>query len=235
MRRVTLFAILMVSMLLARNTISGTFGYITNPSADGLLYQEFNIGAAAFSNTPYIPGQGAYYGSLGTSKGLELGFSGKTGREGVFLNLKFFRFLDDSDAPLMVGMGFENIASIGNNGDFPAAYMVTTKKFINGSSFSFGAKGSYIAKTMQMSAVCGTEIFLSDNLSTLFDITPVNDNQYNINGGLRLYNSRSTVFYIYILNMVRTTVDTSELTDAERYLEYPAIITLGFSYTGFMD
>jgi len=223
-------------MLLAGSSINGMSGYINSPSAEGMLYQEYQMGTMAFSNTEAVPGHANYFASLGTSRGLELGFVGRTGREGVFLNLKMFRYLDQTEAPLMMAMGFQNISSSGKAGDFPGLYMVTTKKFFNGSSFSFGAQGLYIDKNLSMSAIVGTELFWADRISTVFDLNPITkDDRYNINAGVRYYFGRQAAVYLYILNMIRNEVDVKELDEDQKFMEYPTVITIGVSLTGFMD
>jgi len=235
MKRLIL-VLLTFSMLFAGNSINGLSGYISCPSAEGMLYQEYQMGTMAFSNTEAISGHANYFASLGTSRGLELGFIGRTGREGVFLNLKMFRYLDETEDPLMVGMGFENISSSGSSGDFPSIYMVTTKKFFNGSSFSFGAQGLYVQKNLEMAAIVGTEIFWADKISTVFDLNPLTkDDRYNINAGVRYYFGRNGSVYLYVLNLIRNEVDVKSLTEDERFMEYPPVITIGVSLTGFMD
>lgn len=231
-----IFVFTIFSLLFAGNNISGLTGYINSPSAEGMLYQEYQMGVMAFTNTEAIPGHANYFASLGTSRGLELGFIGQTGREGVFLNLKLFRYLDETEDPLMVGMGFENISSSGRHGDFPGIYMVTTKKFFNGTSFSFGAKGLYVQKNLEMAAILGTEVFWADRISTVFDLTPLTkDDRYNINAGVRYYLGRRGSVYLYVLNLIRNEVDTKDLAEDEAFMEYPTVVAIGVSLTGFMD
>lgn len=228
--------LVLLNFLLAGVNINGIGGYIDSPSAEGSPYQQYQIGTMAFADTEAIPGHANYFASLSTYQGLDLGFVGRTGREGVFLNLKMFRYLDDSEAPLMAAMGFENISSSGKSGDFPGVYMVTTKKFFTGSSFSFGARGLYVQKNLKMAAILGTEIFLSNELSTVFDLTPLTkDDRYNVNGGVRYYLNSNSSVYLYVLNLIRNKVDINKLSEDEKFMEQPTVITIGVSMTGFME
>ncbi len=235
MRKYLLLSCFLLALATGKTNIGGTYGYINSPSAEGMQYQEFGLGMALFSNSESIPAHATYYGTLGTATGLELGFCGRTQREGVFLNLKYFRTLDSTDNPLMVGMGFENIASSGLYGDNPDAFMVATKKFDNSSSFSIGAKALYFDKSIKMGAILGTEIFMDSSFSSLFDLTATGSDRYNINAGVRYYNNNNAVLYCYILNLIRNDVDLGSLEENERYLEYPTVIVLGVSYSGFME
>jgi len=79
----------------AGRNINGTTGYVVMPTGEGLKFQEYNLGLNAFSGTEQFKQNWKYYAGLGTSEGSELSISGRSEREGLFLNLKWFGSLNN--------------------------------------------------------------------------------------------------------------------------------------------
>jgi len=208
----------------ASRTISGSTGYIAMPTAEGIRTREYTLGLNAFSGTKLVKANWKYYAGIG-AEGAEYTISGRSEREGLFLNTKWFGALNNYEDPLYVGIGFENLSSLGNYGDHPNLFMVVTKKFWNNSSISIGSTGRYINKEVRASMLFGFEFYSSDSLSWLMDWAAFDDNKYNGNVGLRVYTSNNMCFGITALNVIRSTTVEG--------LNEP-IVTLGVTMTGFM-
>ncbi|MBU0581201.1 MAG: YjbH domain-containing protein, partial [Candidatus Margulisbacteria bacterium] len=84
------------SGVLATPSVYGPTGLVTMPTAEGLTYKQFNTGLNYVP--PYLKGEEddngdiegkdyhgiiSYYGNLGTFEGMEFGFQGRGGQEGV--------------------------------------------------------------------------------------------------------------------------------------------------------
>ena len=186
-----LFCILLFPALLwaaAGRNINGSSGYIVMPNADGLRYQQYNLGLGAFSGTDDMKSHWKYNLGLGWADWFEISAHGRSEREGLFLNTKWFGTLNNYENPLYVAIGFENLASLGTFQDYPNVFMVVTKKFRGGHSFSIGSTGRYIdsKKEVIASMMTGMEIYTSESFSWLADAVAYEDNKYNLNAGIRV-------------------------------------------------
>lgn len=219
------YFIALASLLNAANNINGVTGYVVMPTGDGLKAQEYTLGLNAYTKTKYINSHWKYLAALGTPDGMEVSLIGRSEREGVFVNLKWFGALQNSEDPLMVGMGFENLSSLGTFGDHPDLYMVATKKFMNGNSFSIGFTGRYISKEVKVSAMTGCEFYFNNNLSLVADIVSYDDNRYNTNAGFRYYTNNNMHFNLLVINASRNNIDPEVC---------PTITTLGLTFNNFM-
>lgn len=222
----TLLAMLILGALAfsAGRTITGSTGYLVMPTAEGIRAREYTLGLNTFSGTKYVNPHWKYYAGIG-AEGAEYTISGRSEREGLFLNTKWFGALNNYEDPLYVGIGFENLSSLGNYGDHPNLFMVVTKKFWNNTSISIGSTGRYINKEVRASMLFGFEFFSSETISWLMDWAAYADNKYNGNIGLRVYTSNNLCFGLTALNAIRSTT--------EEALNEP-IVTLGVTMTGFM-
>jgi hypothetical protein len=222
----TIIALLLLSALgfSANRTITGSTGYLVMPTAEGIRAREYNLGLNAFSGTKFVKAHWKYYAGIGT-EGAEYTISGRSEREGLFLNTKWFGALNNYEDPLYVGIGFENLSSLGNYGDYANLFMVVTKKFWNNTSFSIGSTGRYINKEVRASMLFGFEFFTSETISWLMDWSAYEDNKYNGNVGLRVYTSNNMCFSVTALNAIRSTT-------AEGLNE--PVVTIGVTMTGFM-
>ncbi len=134
-------------------TITGATGLIKMPTADVLGPKEFNVavdyvfdGTSASTGTlSDIQGTWQYKANLGSfmghTKGLELGFVGRTEKdtnrfkEGVFINLKYSLASSDDPDALKLALGVENLTSLAESD----AYMVASKYWRGGAGVHFGA------------------------------------------------------------------------------------------------
>ncbi|MDR2430987.1 MAG: hypothetical protein LBD99_01850 [Candidatus Margulisbacteria bacterium] len=213
--------------------INGATGYIVIPNAEGLRFQQYNFGLGAFSGTNEMKSHWKYDLALGTSDGSELGVMGRSEREGLFLNLKWFGALNNYENPLHVAIGFENLSSMGTFQDYPAMYMVSTKKFLGGHSVSVGFIGRYVAKEVITSAMLGGEIFTDEHLSWVADAAAYEDNKYNLNAGLRVYTSDTMYFNFTLVNLLRNDKKTLNA-DGDEIDAHPFYGTIGMTITNFM-
>jgi hypothetical protein len=185
--------------------MTGSSGYIMVPNAEGLKYQEWDFGLSAFSGTPVQDSHWKYNLGLGWSEWLELTFCGRSEREGLFNNAKWYSKMQDEDNPMYVAFGWENMPSMGSFQEYPSIYMVMTKKFLGGHSFSIGSAGRYIEKDKEIKAsiMAGTEFYTSEQVSWLIDCLAYEDNKYNANFGLRIYTTPKMYFDFFAINLVR--------------------------------
>ncbi|GBR74345.1 hypothetical protein NO1_1539 [Candidatus Termititenax aidoneus] len=203
-------------------TLTGSTGYIMVPNAEALRYQEWNMGLSAFSagKTADIddPAHWRYNVGLGWSEWLELTFGGRSEREGLFSNAKWYGAMRDDDDPMLVAFGWENLSSKGTYEfrEYPSVFMVVTKKFVGGHSFSMGAAGRYIEKKgeIQASMLAGGELFTSEEVSWVADALAYEDNKYNANFGLRIYTTNTMYFSLMAVNLVRNS--TADIDDDGR-------------------
>lgn len=222
-----------VLLFAAGRNINGTTGYIVMPNAEGLRFQQYNIGLSAFSGTDTMDAHWKYDLGLGTSEGAELSVMGRSEREGLFLNLKWFGALNNYENPLYVGMGFENLASMGTFQDYPDLYMVMTKKFSGGHSLSMGFVGRYVDEEIITSAMAGFELYTRETLSWLADAVAYEDNRYNINAGIRVYTNDTMYFNFTLLNLIRH--DRKIINDdGDEVDAHPFCATIGMTITNFL-
>ncbi|MDR1452612.1 MAG: hypothetical protein LBJ25_01355 [Candidatus Margulisbacteria bacterium] len=192
-------------------TLTGSSGYIMVPNAEALRYQEWNMGLSAFSagaSSAYTePAYWRYNIGLGWSEWLELTFGGRSEREGLFSNAKWYGAMRDDDDPMLVAFGWENLSSKGTYTfrEYPSVFMVITKKFVGGHSISMGAAGRYIEpeKELRASLLAGGELFTSEEVSWVADALAYEDNKYNANFGLRIYTTNKMYFSLMAVNLVR--------------------------------
>lgn len=134
-------------------TITGATGLIKMPTADVLGSKDFNVGvdyvldgASAYTGTMSdLQGTWQYKANVGSfmgyTKGMELGFVGRTERvtnrfkEGVFINLKYSLASSDDPDALKLAIGVENLTSLTESD----AYMVASKGWKGGAGIHFGA------------------------------------------------------------------------------------------------
>lgn len=135
-------------------TITGSTGLIKMPTGDVLDSKDFNVavdyvfdGSAASSATTVsdLKGTWQYKANVGSfmgyTKGMELGFVGRTEKvtnrfkEGVFINLKYSLSSSDDPDALHLAIGVENLTSLMESD----AYMVASKYFKGGAGVHFGA------------------------------------------------------------------------------------------------
>lgn len=226
-----LIAILFTSLVHASPTFNGPTGLIMMPTAEGLRYKEFNTG---FN---YVPpflkivednegniiqekdnhGILSYYGNLGTFEGMELGFSGRGGREGVFVNLKYYLISDNSENPLTMAVGIQNLSSFYETG----VYMVASKQLNMNLGLHMGFLGRFFAGTSDTNMMFGIKYFLNENFALLID-TVGERNVYGWNAGIQMQLGEEMILHMSGLNLLNP-VDRKN-----------SVFTAGISYTGFM-
>ncbi|MFA5103926.1 MAG: hypothetical protein WC527_01950 [Candidatus Margulisiibacteriota bacterium] len=134
-------------------TITGSTGLIKMPTADVLSSKDFNVGvdyvfdgtSATTGTISDIQGEWIYKANVGSfmgyTKGMELGFVGRTEKvtnrfkEGVFINLKYSLASSDDPDALKLAIGVENLTSLAESD----AYMVASKSWTGGAGVHFGA------------------------------------------------------------------------------------------------
>ncbi len=133
-------------------TITGATGLIKMPTADVLGSKDFNMavdyvfdGTSASTGTlSDIQGVWQYKANMGSfmghTKGMELGFVGRTEKdtnrfkEGVFINMKYSLASSEDPDALKLAIGVENLTSLAESD----AYMVASKYWKGGAGVHFG-------------------------------------------------------------------------------------------------
>lgn len=221
----------------AGRNINGSTGYIMMPSAEGLRYQQYHLGLNAFTGTDDEKSHWKYNLGLGGAEGFELSVHGRSEREGLYLNTKWFGALNNYQNPLYVAIGFENLASMGTFQDYPNVFMVATKTFAGGHSISIGSAGRYIENKKEVisSMMLGGEMYTSETMSWLADAVAYAENKYNLNAGLRVYTSETSYFHFTLVNLLRTDVKRPHRDDADEEIDaYPFTATIGMTITNFL-
>ena len=134
-------------------TITGSTGLIEMPTADVLGSKDFNVGldyvfdgsSVSTGSMSDIQGVWQYKANVGSfmgyTKGMELGFVGRTEKvtnrfkEGVFINLKYSLASSDDPDALKLAIGVENLTSLSESD----VYMVASKGWKGGAGVHFGA------------------------------------------------------------------------------------------------
>ncbi len=132
-------------------TLNGPTGLVKMPTAVVLGQKDFDIGidylvdGSTVGTGSDVQGIWVYKANIGSfsgsTKGLELGFVGRTERvtnrfkEGVFINLKYSLASSDDINALKLAIGIENLTSLNETG----AYMVASKYWSGGAGIHFGA------------------------------------------------------------------------------------------------
>ena len=214
----------------ASSTVFGPTGLVTMPNAEGLKYKEFNVGLNYMP--PYYKGyedsdgntigqdqQGLfnYYANLGSFEGLELGFSGRGGREGVFINMKYYLISDTNENPLSMAIGLQNLSSFNDTG----LYMVASKQLNMNFGLHFGFLGRFFANTSDTNMMFGMKYFLNEQWSLLID-TIGEQSVYAWNVGTQIQISPEFSLNMSGLNL---------LNPADRK---NSVFVIGVSYNGFM-
>lgn len=230
-----LFSSIIISLLFtaaayATPTVNGPTGLVMMPTAEGLKYKEFNSGVNYLP--PFHKGEensdgetigedreGAfnYYANLGTFEGFEIGFSGKGGREGVFINMKYYLVSDSSENPLTMAIGLQNLSSFYDTG----LYMVASKQLNMNLGLHFGFLGRFYPGSSDTNMMFGTKYFLNEQWALLID-TVGEKNVYSWNIGMQVQLAESVALNFSGLNLLNP-VERSN-----------SIFVLGISYTGFM-
>jgi hypothetical protein len=182
-----------ISSVQALPTIGGTSGLVRMPTAQGLKYKEFNLGFDYISQqTVSGSSRMLYKANLGTLDGLEIGFVGQGQQEGVFINLKYYLLSDNTEQPLMMALGIDNISSF-NKTDI---YMVASKIFKGGFSMHLGFLAPLQGTATNPSLMLGTEYYFSESLSLAMD-TVGQSSIYDLAAGLRFRTSQNLIFSIH--------------------------------------
>jgi hypothetical protein len=212
-------------------------GYIVMPNANGLRYQQYNLGLGAFSGTEDMNSHWKYNLGLGWADWFEISAHGRSEREGLFLNTKWFGAMNNYENPLYVAIGFENVASMGTFQDYPNVYMVATKKFLGGHSVSVGSVGRYIGSKNEViaSMMAGFEMFTSESFSWLADAVAYEDNKYNINAGIRVYTTSTSYFNFSAINLLSLMRDDNKVIRDGREIDaHPFMVAIGMTITNFL-
>lgn len=214
-----LFSILLVVVLVgafayAEPTIDGDTGLIEMPTAGALRLKEWNFAFSLKGQEKGDP-EFKYKSALGTFKGMELGFVGKNGQEGVFINAKFYLMSDHSEKPLGLAMGFKNLSSF----DETSIYLVASKRFKETFTGHLGFSADMQDK-VKAKMMTGTELFFWNSAVSFVTDIAGSEDAWRWNMGARFYLNSESTFGLYILDVL----------DSE---ESPALVGQ-FSWTDFM-
>jgi len=214
----------------ASPTINGPTGLVMMPTAEGLKYKEFNTGLNYLP--PFHKGEQdddgetigedkegvfSYYANLGTFEGFEIGFTGKGGREGVFINMKYYLVSDTTENPLTMAIGLQNLCSYYDTG----LYMVASKQMNMSLGLHFGFLGRFYSGTSDTNMMFGTKYFLNEQWALLLD-TVGEHNVYSWNIGMQVQLAENVALNLSGINL---------LNPVERN---NSIFVIGLAYTGFM-
>ena len=189
-------------------TITGATGLIRVPSADVIPYKNYNIAAEVGSNLMAEKQAYNYKANLGTFHGVEFGLIGGSKsennqvalREGVFINMKVSLATDDSDLPLKLAIGVENLASFTQTD----VYMVATKYFQQGFKLTFGFMGDFPNDRFRPLGALGIELPLgSSNLVLLADGL-AGETIGQLNAGIRFYFTPTFALHVNGVNLLQT-------------------------------
>lgn len=219
-KRSILFFVLLVisSSAFAASTIYGPSGLIEVPTAEALMYKEFNLSVDyLIPDKQGIDEQYFYKVNIGTFKGWELGIvGGSVPSEGVYVNVKYYLMSDNTRFPLSIAIGGERLSSRLNT----KAYLVASKKFEGGLNFHFGFRADFTEEDVDASLMSGVEYFLNNQFSLIGDLTGEKD-VYTGNIGVR--------FHIDNGFLVRAAV-----LDALNSEGQGQVYTFGFSFSKFL-
>ena len=165
----------------ATPSISGATGLISIPTAESLKYKEFNIafdhlwGLANSEQDKYF-----YKLNLGSFQNWEVGVvGGTTPDEGMFLKLKYYLISDDSELPLSIALGSQNISSKSETD----IYMIASKKLRSDLGIHFGFKAIFNESKIKPSIMSGINFIINEQIEFLGDING-NGNTYYGNFGI---------------------------------------------------
>ena len=201
------------------------------PTAEGLRYKEFNAGLnytppylkeienAAGETIQARDPQGIfnYYGTLGTFEGMELGFSGRGGREGVFINMKYFLISDNTEYPLAMAVGLQNLSSFYDTG----LYMVASKQLNLNLGLHMGFLGRFYAGTSDTNMMFGVKYFMNEDWAILLD-TVGEHNIYGWNLGFQVQMGEEIALQMSGLNLINPVERKN------------SVFCIGVAYSGFM-
>ncbi|NQY74852.1 MAG: hypothetical protein HRT90_08840 [Candidatus Margulisbacteria bacterium] len=198
-------------------TINGPTGLIEVPTAESLKYKEYNIVVDYNLSSDNSDVSALFYkANLGTFRGWELGIvGGEVPSEGVFVNAKYYLMSDNSQYPLSLALGMENLTSAA----LTNFYLVGTKLFSNGIHGHMGFK-AHLSGDLDASVMGGLEYFLDDQLSLLSDIN--GDRRiYKVNAGLRYLLSPDCMIRLAVID-----IGSSHTAGT--------LFSFGVSFTGFL-
>lgn len=180
-------------------TLGGTIGLIEMPTAFTLEQNQFYLGADYSNITFWNPDEKAsqrkdfwsHKLNLTTFRDLEFGVIGESGREGVFLNLKYYLINPVVSGPIALALGLENLTSYNRS----AIYMVASKRFNQLVAGHMGFKSEFPASGVFVSAMLGLEVQFTKQFSVLADYR-IGNELSRLNAGLRIFVFDCLVFNV---------------------------------------
>lgn len=209
--------------------LHGASGLTRIPDAYVIPYKNWNIGTDY--GVQYTAGdkqQPAFYykANLGSFHNFELGLvggldqAGKEIRDGVYVNMKYSPTLGDSEDPLLLAIGVENLASKTQTG----VYMVATKPFKQGPKLSFGFMADFPNGKFRPLGMAGIDIPLT-TISILADLL-AGESLFQVDGGVRFRLIPTFALEARAINILENQqqgVTTTPAKDPKQYL-------IGFSW-----
>lgn len=173
---------------LATATISGPIGLIEVPTAFTLEERQFYFGSdysSVISYSHILPSnekkelwQSKF--NLVVFRDLELGVVGESGREGVFVNLKYYLINPVVSGPVALALGAENLTSYSRS----SIYMVASKRFNQYLSAHFGFNSEFPPGKVYISVMGGIELKFCPEFSAVVDYR-AGDNLSRLNAGVK--------------------------------------------------
>lgn len=211
---------MLFNVISAAPTIGGATGLIKVPTAEALKYKEGNFSVDSIfgqDETGKSVHEWAYKLNLGTFENWELGVvGGSTPTEGMYLNVKYYLVADDSNLPLSIAIGSQNLSSASNTD----VYMVASKKFRPDLGVHIGFRAIFSEDSLDPNFMTGVNFLANDELEFLFDVDGRQD-VYMFNIGGRYYFKNNISANLYIL-------------DAGQRVKNNTKVALGFTLSKFL-
>ena len=205
----------------ASPSLNGPTGLISIPTAEALKYKEFNVafdyGMGANIQSKTSADDWSYKLNMGTFENWEIGVvGGKVPTEGMYLNVKYYLMSDDSQLPLSIAIGSENLSSMSQTN----IYMIASKKMREDIGLHLGFKAIFEPEQLSPSIMGGLNYFATEELEFLGDIDG-DGKTYRANLGLRYFLTNQFSFRIFIL-------------DISEQVKNSARFSIGLSFSKFL-
>lgn len=196
MKKITIVVFVLLSLIwpgglfgLSSATLDGTMGLVEMPTAFTLEENQFYLGTDYSNIAFWNPAQkisekkDLWYTKfiLTTFRDLELGVIGESGREGLFLNLKYYLINPTVSGPIALALGLDNLSSFNRSG----IYMVASKRFSQYWALHLGFKAELPAQQdIFFSGMLGAEYNFNSQFKIISDFR-LGNNLSRFNSGVR--------------------------------------------------
>ncbi len=196
-------------------SLGGSTGLITMPTGESLKYKEVSIAYDYVYAENAEDDAWSYKANLGTFQNWELGVvGGKEPDEGVFLNTKYYLISDQSRNAISVAIGIQNISSK----DDCDAYLVASKRFIEGIGLHFGFKANFNEK-INPTLMLGADYYVTDRFQIMADLTGEQED-YSGNVGALFYLTKEIFVRGSIVDLTENLYDTRRVSIGLGFSKY---------------